>query len=69
MFVSVSRPHVTFHTMLLGHSSFICPSPPTFPSLLLPRVLLSVTSRTPEIVAAPEQRTQTKGTEKSEIID
>lgn len=36
VFVSVSRPHVTFHTMLLGHSSFICPSPPTFPSLLFP---------------------------------
>lgn len=69
-FVSVSRPHVTFHTTLLGHSSFICPSPPTFPSLL-PR--FSSYKRHPIIFCSfsssqPEQRTQTKGLKKVRLI-
>lgn len=33
--VSASRPHVTFHTVLPGHSSFICPSLPTCPTFSL----------------------------------
>lgn len=50
-FVSVSRPHVTFHT-LLGHSSFIRPSLPTFPSLFFLQFFLSETSDTPYIFVA-----------------
>lgn len=32
VFVSASRPHVKFHTLLLGHSSFIGPSLPACPT-------------------------------------